>query len=156
MFWQKKHTISRALHHGRFVRFGPRRKITCTVKKNVRGFPSPPQPGCHLLNSPWPGRDIPGRDGTSLAGTGHPWPGRDIPAGDGKTANLFYNVFHFYPWIPDVAYLKLSVPVRKAGYTPCYSPDHEVSNTHHTYFCQTVHALRPRGFQIEVRVTRSK
>jgi hypothetical protein len=56
--------------------------VTIHCKKGSRF--SRPQPGCHLLNSPWAGiiKLFPARE--SLVS--------DTPAGDGKIANLFYSV----------------------------------------------------------------
>ena len=58
---------------------------TYTVQKGQRI--SRPQPGCHLPNSPWPGKIklFPARE--SLVS--------DIPSWDRKTVNLFYSVLLF-------------------------------------------------------------
>ncbi len=56
-----------------------KRGVQYTVKKGQRF--SRPQPGCHLPNSPWPGKIKLSTARESLVS--------DIPAGDGKTANLF-------------------------------------------------------------------
>jgi hypothetical protein len=55
--------------------------VRYTVKKDLRS--SRPQPGRHLLNSPWPGIRQLFPASESMVG--------DIPAGDGKIVNLFYS-----------------------------------------------------------------
>ncbi len=53
-----------------------------TVKK-VSDFSLPPQPECHLPNSPWPGIFI------LFPSMGRVWFVSDIPVEDGKNANRF-------------------------------------------------------------------
>ncbi len=65
--------------------------LTCsyTVKQGSRF--SRPQPGCHLPNSPWPGKVKLFPASESLVS--------DIPVGDGKTVKLFLQCINFLHWI---------------------------------------------------------
>jgi hypothetical protein len=72
-----------------------KKRLVYTVKKGKR-FSRPQPGGCHLPNSPWPGKVklFPARERLVS----------DIPAGDGKNANLFLQCtmphVTFLPWHP--------------------------------------------------------